>query len=140
MIGLLIRGVVNLARTVEYAVQAGRSFVVSFKWIFPLTGSKAPESGVYRCIVWAIFIISTFVFIASWFSIAIPDFGCARITGATTGQPVVLARTKSGHELVKAAIVLGFSWPRCLASHSSRTLCLKAAKLRRPDSRLFGSF
>ena len=30
--------------------------------------------------------------------------------------------------LVSAAIVLGFSWPRCLASHSSRTLCLKAAK------------
>ena len=30
--------------------------------------------------------------------------------------------------LVNAAIVLGFSWPRCLASHSSRTLCLKAAK------------
>ena len=30
--------------------------------------------------------------------------------------------------LVNAAIVLFFSWPRCLASHSSRTLCLKAAK------------
>ena len=30
--------------------------------------------------------------------------------------------------LVNAAIVLGLSYPRCLASHSSRTLCLKAAK------------
>ena len=30
--------------------------------------------------------------------------------------------------LVSAAIVLGFSWLRCVASHSSRTLCLKAAK------------
>ena len=30
--------------------------------------------------------------------------------------------------LVNAAIVLGFSWPRCLASHLSWTLCLKAAK------------
>ena len=30
--------------------------------------------------------------------------------------------------LGNVAIVLGFSWPRCLASHSSRTLCLKAAK------------
>ena len=30
--------------------------------------------------------------------------------------------------LVNAAIVLGFSWPRCLASHSSQRLCLKAAK------------
>src|SRR4051812_12623962 len=30
--------------------------------------------------------------------------------------------------LISAAIVLGFSWPTCMASHSSRTLCLKAAK------------
>ena len=29
---------------------------------------------------------------------------------------------------VNAAIVLGLFWPRCLASHSSRMLCLKAAK------------
>ena len=42
--------------------------------------------------------------------------------------------------LVSAAIVLGFSWPRCLASHSSRTLCLKLLRLPCPDSRLFGSF
>ena len=30
--------------------------------------------------------------------------------------------------LVNAAIVLGFSRPRCLVIHSSWTLCLKAAK------------
>ena len=30
--------------------------------------------------------------------------------------------------LVSADIVLDFSWPRCLASHASQTLCLKAAK------------
>src|SRR3954463_12468614 len=30
--------------------------------------------------------------------------------------------------LVRAAIVLGFSWPRRLASHSSRKQCLKATK------------
>src|SRR3954463_13402119 len=30
--------------------------------------------------------------------------------------------------LVSAAIVLGFSWPRFRASHSYRTLCLKAAR------------
>ena len=29
---------------------------------------------------------------------------------------------------VNAATVLGLFWPRCLASHSSRTLCLKFAK------------
>ena len=27
--------------------------------------------------------------------------------------------------VVRAAMDLGFSWPRCLANHSSRTLCLK---------------
>src|SRR3954453_3503928 len=35
---------------------------------------------------------------------------------------------KRVRRLVNTAIVLGFSWLRCLASHSSRTLCLKAAK------------
>ena len=30
--------------------------------------------------------------------------------------------------LVRAVIVLGFSWPRCLASYSSQMLCLKAAR------------
>src|SRR3954469_20656139 len=30
--------------------------------------------------------------------------------------------------LVRSAIILGFSWLRCLTSHSSWTLCLKAAK------------
>ena len=30
--------------------------------------------------------------------------------------------------VVRAAMDLGFSWPRCLGSHSSRMLCLKAAR------------
>src|SRR4051812_48483517 len=30
--------------------------------------------------------------------------------------------------VVRAAIDFGFSWPRCRASHSSRILCLKAAR------------
>src|SRR3990170_764237 len=29
---------------------------------------------------------------------------------------------------VRAAMDFGFSWPRCRANHSSRTLCLKVAK------------
>ena len=30
--------------------------------------------------------------------------------------------------VVRAAMDFGFSWPRCRATHSSRMLCLKAAK------------
>ena len=39
--------------------------------------------------------------------------------------------------VMRAAIDLGFSYPMCRASHSSRMLCLKTARPRRPDSRLF---
>ena len=34
----LIRGAMNLARAVEYAVQTGRSRIVPFERLFPLTG------------------------------------------------------------------------------------------------------
>ena len=97
MISWFIGSAMNLARPVKNFVQAGWTVSVAFKCLLPLTGSGAPEPGVYRCIVWAFFIVSMFVFIASWISIAIPDFGCARIAGAATSQPVVLSRTKAGH-------------------------------------------
>ena len=38
VVGWLIRGAVNLARAIEYAVQTRRSLIVSFEWLFPLTG------------------------------------------------------------------------------------------------------
>ena len=38
VIGWFIGGAVNLARAVEYAVQTGRSRIVSFERLFPLTG------------------------------------------------------------------------------------------------------
>ena len=61
MIGLLIRGAVNLARTVEYAVQAGRSFVVSFVGLLPLAGLGATESGVDCGVLGVVAIASAFV-------------------------------------------------------------------------------
>ena len=33
-----IRGAMNLARAIKYAVQTGRSLIVSFERLFPLTG------------------------------------------------------------------------------------------------------
>ena len=38
VVGWLIRGTVNLARASKYAVQIGRSLIVSFERLFPLTG------------------------------------------------------------------------------------------------------
>ena len=38
VIGWFVGGAVNLARVVKYAVPTGRSQIVSFEWLFPLTG------------------------------------------------------------------------------------------------------
>ena len=70
----------------------------TFKWLFPLTGLRAPESGIYRRVVWAVFIASTLAFMALRFPITVPDFGCAWVAGAATGQPTVFARAKAGHK------------------------------------------
>ena len=38
VIGWFVKGAVNLARAVEYAVQTGRSLIVSFERFFPQIG------------------------------------------------------------------------------------------------------
>ena len=38
MIGWLVGGAVDLAQMIEYVVQAGRAWIVSIKWSFPLPG------------------------------------------------------------------------------------------------------
>ena len=49
MIGWLVEGAVDLTRAIQYAIQTGQSRSISFKWLFPLTGSRASESGIdYR--------------------------------------------------------------------------------------------
>ena len=88
----------NLAQSVQDFVQAGRSLFAAFKWLLLLTGLRAPKSGVDRHVIWVFFIVSTLVFIASRLPIAIPDFGCAWVAGASTGQPAVFTRAKAGHK------------------------------------------
>ena len=88
----------NLAQSVQDFVQVGWSFIAAFKWLFLLTGSGAPESGVDRRVVRTVFLVSTLVFILPWLLVAIPNFGCARVTGASTGQPAVLTRVEAGHK------------------------------------------
>ena len=100
MIGLLIRGAVNLARTVEYAVQAGRSFAVSFVGLLPLAGLGATESGVDCGVIGVIAIASAFVSIAPELAGAVLGLSGACLAGCVfaTSQPAVLTRTKAGHE------------------------------------------
>ena len=88
----------NLAQSVQVFVQARRSFFVAFKWLLSLTGSRAPESGIDRRVVRTVFLVSTLVFIAPWLPVAIPNFGCTRVAGASTGQPAVLARAEASYE------------------------------------------
>ena len=93
-----VEGAMNLARSVQDSVQTGRSLFTAFKWLLLLIGSRAPESGVYHCVVWALFLVLTFVFIAPWLPVAIPDFGCTWVAGAASCQPAILSCAKAGHE------------------------------------------
>ena len=103
MIGLFVWGAVYLARTVEYAVQAGRSFVVSFVGLLPLAGLGATESGVDCGVIGVVAIASAFVSIAPELAGAVLGLSGARLAGCvfTTSQPAVLTRTKAGHEYRK---------------------------------------
>ena len=103
MIGLLIRGAVYLAWTVEYAVQAGRSFIVSFVGLLPLAGLGATESGVNYGVLSVVAIALAFVSIAPELSGAVLGLGGACLAGCVfaTSQLVVLAYAKAGHECHK---------------------------------------
>ena len=88
----------NLAQSVQDFVQAGRSLFAAFKWLLLLTGSRAPVSGLERCVVRTLLLVFPFVFFAPRLPVAIPNFGCAWVAGVATGQPTVLARAKAGHK------------------------------------------
>ena len=67
----------DLARAVEYAVQAGRALIIPFIWLFSLTRLGATESGVDRRVISIAIVISTLVSDALGPAIAIPGFGSA---------------------------------------------------------------
>ena len=100
MIGWFVRGAMNLARTIKYAVQARWVQIVLFERLLPLTGLRATESGIECRIISVVIVVSTHVSVASGLVIAISGFrgaGVACIVFAT-GQPTILTRTKVGHE------------------------------------------
>ena len=71
MIGWFVWGAMDLAWTIEYAVQAGWARVVSFIWLLPLAGLGATESGVEHCVVGIVTVASTLVPVASGLAIAV---------------------------------------------------------------------
>ena len=73
VIGCFIGGAMNLARAVEYAVQIGRSRVVSFERLLPLTGFGVAESGIDYRIFGVFTIILTLMSIAPWLSVTVAD-------------------------------------------------------------------
>ena len=64
-------GAMNLAWTVEYAVQTGRTRIVIFEWPFPLTGLRATKPGINYRIIGIFTIFAALVFVASGFAVAI---------------------------------------------------------------------
>ena len=80
-----VGGAMNLAQSVQNSVQTGRSFFAAFKWLLLMTGSRAPESGIDRCVIRALFLVLAFVFIMPWLPVAIPYFECVGVAGAFTG-------------------------------------------------------
>ena len=88
----------DLAQSVHDFIQAGRSLITVLKWLFSLIGSRALESGVDRRVVRTIVIVLTLVLSALWLPIAISNFRCAWVAGASMGQPAIFACTKAGHK------------------------------------------
>ena len=98
MICRFVGSALDLAQSIQEFIQAGRSLFAALKWLLSLTRSRAPESGVNHRILWAAIIVLTLVFVTSRLPVAIPNFGCAWVAGASTGQPAILARAKAGHK------------------------------------------
>ena len=70
------------------------------------------------------------MYVASWLAVIVADIRSAGVywSGATASQPASSPAQKRVMSVVRAAMDFGFSWPRCRASHSSRILCLMAAR------------
>ena len=68
----------DLAWTIEYAVQAGWARVVPIVRLLPLTGLGATESAVDHHVIGIVAIVSTLMSVASGLAVAVLGFGGAR--------------------------------------------------------------
>ena len=87
MVGWFVWGAMDLAWTVEYAIQAGWSLIVPYIRLFPLTGLGAAESGVDCRVISVVAIASAFVSVASELAVAIFALGGCR--GLVTADVLV---------------------------------------------------
>ena len=87
LIGGLVTGAMNLARPIKYFVQIGWTIFISFEWLLTLTGFRATESGVNRCVFSFSIVVSTLVFVASGPAVTISGLRSAGVAGtvAATG-------------------------------------------------------
>ena len=92
-----------LARTIEYAIQAGSSLAVPFVGLLSLAGLGAAESGVNGVVIGVIAIASGFVYIAPELAGVVLGLGGACFAGCVfaTSQPAVLVCAEAGHECRK---------------------------------------
>ena len=58
---------------VKYAVQTGQSLIVSFEWLFPLTGFRATESGIDCCVFSVVAVVPSVMSIALWLAVIVVD-------------------------------------------------------------------
>ena len=70
----------DLAWSIEYAVQTRRARIVSFKWLFPLTGLGATESGIDSRVFGVITIIAMLVCVVPGLAVAVSGIWSARIS------------------------------------------------------------
>ena len=99
VVGRLIGCAMNLAGPLKDFIQAGWTVPVAFERFLLLTGFRATESGIDCSIVCIVVVVSTFIFIAARFTIAIPGLrsvGVARAV-ASMGQPAILTPIEEGH-------------------------------------------
>ena len=98
VIGWLVWGAMNLARALQYTVQTGRSLIISFERLLPLTGLGSAESGVDCRVFSVVAIVPSLMSVTLWLAISIAAVRSAGMwRGAATSQPPILTRTKTGH-------------------------------------------
>ena len=98
MAGWLVRGAMNFAQALQYVVQTGRSLIISFERVFPLTGLRSVESGIDRRVFSVVAIVPSLMSVTPWLAVIIAAIRSARMRrSAAASQLAVLARTKAGH-------------------------------------------
>ena len=78
VVGWLVRGAMNLARALQYAVQTGRSLIISFERLFPLSGFRSAESGVDYRVFRGVAVVPSLMSVAPWLAVSIAAIRSAR--------------------------------------------------------------